>query len=221
MNGLISLLIVAAAAAVGPLVAGGAGAISLPPPRLLEGVPPQVLKDCNQSRLLRPACPTRLPRDYRYSSTLCRAGKRGCWLRNDLLSVESLPAPNSRTRRPSFIHVVLYAGDLGGPKGFQAHANSAFPFDWPRASSARQLIDGLTSHRRTKAQALGRYRFGDVEGELVLAPTTHAMDAGHLIFRWSSARLEFAVSLHAWEPLTEVASTLRAIVRSTPSARST
>jgi hypothetical protein len=249
MKGLISLLSVAAAAAVGSLVAGcssdsdgraatavpsrserdggettetrsrGTGATSLPPSRPLEGVP-QVLRDCNRSRLLRPACPPRLPRGYRYSSTLCRAGERGCWLRNDVLGVESLPAPSSRKRRPSFVHVVLYAGDLGGPKGFQAHADSAFPFDWPPASSARRLVDGLTLYRRTNARALGRYRFGEVEGELVLAPTIHAMDAGHLIFRWSSARIEFAVSLHAWEPLAEAVATLRAIVRSTPGARS-
>jgi hypothetical protein len=199
---------------------GGGSAKSLPPPRPLGRTPTRLLQNCERSRLLAPVCPRRLLKNYGYSSRLCRAGARGCLFEGiDMFSVESRPSPNAQTRRPPFVHVVLYAGDLGGPKGFQAHAHSAFPFDWLDPSSARPLIDGLTRHRRAKAIALGRYGFGSVVGELVLAPTTHAMDAGHVIFRWRSARWELAMSLHAWEPLTEAVSTLRAIVRSAPAAR--
>ncbi len=136
-----------------------------------------------------------------------------------MFNVESLRSPNPKTRRPSFTHLVVYAGDLGGPKGFQTHAHSAFPFDWPDLSSARPLIDGLSPHRGTGAIAFGRYKFGDVEGELVLAPAMQAMDGDHLIYRWRSGQHEYAVSLHAWEPLTEAASTLRAIVAAVPAAR--
>jgi len=113
-----------------------------------------------------------------------------------MFNVESLRNPRRTTRRPS-VHLVVYAGDLGGPEGFQTHAHSAFPFDWPDLSSARPLIDGLSPYRDGEAIAFGRYRFGDVEGELVLAPAIQAMDGGHLIFRWRSRQREYAISLHA------------------------
>lgn len=230
MRLLVAVLVVAAAVVAGDgaesgsaktqLEPSGDSAKSLPPPRPLRRTPTRLLQNCERSRLLAPVCPRRLLKNYGYSRRLCRAGARGCLFEGiDMFSVESRPNPNAQTRRPIFVHVVLYAGDLGGPRGFQAHAHSAFPFDWPDPSSARPLIDGLTRHRRAKAIALGRYGFGSVVGELVLAPTTHAMDAGHVIFRGRSARWEFAMSLHAWEPLTEAVSTLRAIVRSAPAAR--
>lgn len=198
---------------------GGADAVSLPPPRPLKATPAQVLASCSRSRLLRPACPKRLPAGYAYASKLCPAGKRGCLFpsRIDHLNVES-DRSTRKGQMPSFVHLVVYAGDLGGPKGFQNHGFSAFPFDWPSRSSARPLIDGLTKHTGTSAIPFGRYRFGSLRGELVLAPATHALDGGHLIFRWRSGR-EYAISLHAWEPLTEAAATLRVVVGSVPAAR--
>jgi hypothetical protein len=42
------------------------------------------------------------------------------------------------------------------------------------------------------------------------------MLGNHLVFRWREGRREYVVSLHAWEPLTEAAATLKAIVASTP-----
>ena len=190
-------------------------------PRPLSPSPTRVLVSCERSRLLRPACPRRLPAAYRYTNSLCPAGKRGCLFpeRIDMFNIESLRSPNRIRRRPSFVHLVVYAGDLGGPKGFQSHAHSAFPFDWPHVSSAQALMDGISRHRRAEAVALGRRRFGAVRGELVLAPATQAMDGGHLIFRWHSGQREYAVSLHAWEPLTEAAATLRTVVATVPAAR--
>ena len=192
-----------------------------PPPRPLNRVAMRVLESCRRSWLLRPACPRLLPEAYRYVSNLCPAGKRGCLFREriDMFNVESLRSPNPKRRSPSFIHLVVYAGDLGGPKGFQTHARSAFPFDWPDPSSARPLIDGLSPHRGTDALAFGHREFWSVDGELVLAPAIQAMDGDHLIYRWRSGQREFAVSLHAWEPLTEAAATLRAIVAAVPAAR--
>lgn len=200
---------------------GIADTTSLPPPRPLSAAPRRILVSCKRSRLLRPACPRRLPAVDRYTSSLCPTGKRGCLFREriDMFNVESPRSPHPKTRRPRFIHLVLYAGDLGGPKGFQTHAPSAFPFDWPDPSPARPLIDGLSPHRGMEALAFGRRRFGDVEGELVLAPAMQAMDGDHLIFRWRSCQREYAVSLHAWKPLTETAATLRAIVAAVPAAR--
>jgi hypothetical protein len=136
-----------------------------------------------------------------------------------MFNVESRRSPDRKIRRRAFVHLVVYAGDLGGPKGFQSHARSAFPFDWPALSSARALVDGLSPHSGTEAICFGRRRFGEVEGELVLAPAILAMDGGHLIFRWRSGHVEYAVSLHAWEPLTRAAATLRALVAAVPAAR--
>jgi hypothetical protein len=191
----------------------------LPPSLALRETPADILASCRRSPLLRAACPRSVPAGYRYGATLCRAGTRGCLgLRNDLFDIDSVP--NSIRPEPGFVHIVVYGGDLGGPRGFQRHGRSAFPFDWPDVASARPHEAGLTRHRRTKAIALGRHRFGAITGELILAPTIQALDGGHVIFRWGKPRRELAVSLHAWEPLPEAVSTLRAIVRSTPAARS-
>jgi hypothetical protein len=199
-----------------------ADAISWPrPSRPLSRAPARLLASCKRSRLLRPACPRLLPTAAGYTSNLCPAGKRGCLFREriDMFDVESLRRPDPKRGRPWFTHLVVYAGDLGGPKGFQSHAHSAFPFDWPDLSLARPLIDGLSPYSGPGAIAFGRHTFGDVAGELVLAPAIQAMDGGHLIFRWRVGQREYAVSLHAWEPLTGAASTLRAIVAAVPAAR--
>jgi len=186
----------------------------------LTAAPGGLLASCTRSRLLRPACPRRLLAADRYTSSFCPAGKRGCLFREgiDMFTVESRRRRDRNMRRPAFVHLVVYAGDLGGPKGFQRHARSAFPFDWPSLASARALVDGLSPHKGTEAIAFGHRRFGEVEGELVLAPEIQAMDGGHLIFRWRSGRVEYAISLHAWEPLTEAAATLRALVAAVPAA---
>jgi hypothetical protein len=135
-----------------------------------------------------------------------------------MFNVESMGGTNHKSRKPSFIHLVVYAGALGGPGGFQSGAPSAFPFDWPDPSSARPLLDGLSPHRGPGAIPFGRYRFGDVEGALVLAPAIQAMDGDHLIFRWRVGQHDYGVSLHAWEPLTATAATLRAIIAAVPAA---
>jgi hypothetical protein len=43
------------------------------------------------------------------------------------------------------------------------------------------------------------------------------MVGNHLVFRWETER-RYVVLLHAWEPLTEAAATLKAIIASTAAA---
>ena len=52
--------------------------------------------------------------------------------------------------------------------------------------------------------------------ELVLAPPygLGGLMGDHLILRWRERGRDYAIGLHAWEPLTEAAATLDAVVSS-------
>jgi hypothetical protein len=70
--------------------------------------------------------------------------------------------------------------------------------------------------RRRKLVFLGRATWGGHEGVLVLAPPypLGGLQSNHLIFSWAGGSK--AVSLHGWEPFTEVPGVLRAVVESIP-----
>jgi hypothetical protein len=70
--------------------------------------------------------------------------------------------------------------------------------------------------RREHLLRFGVRRWGGRTGWLELAPSylRGGMLGNHLIFRWGPRGDERIVSLHAWEPLTESADTLRRIVES-------
>ena len=76
------------------------------------------------------------------------------------------------------------------------------------------LRDGLMRRARSRTYALGPARWGGRAGRLYLAASypRGGWLGNHLIFRWRTGRSDYVVSLHAWEPLTETAATLRAIV---------
>jgi hypothetical protein len=63
---------------------------------------------------------------------------------------------------------------------------------------------------------LGTRTWGRKTGVLVLAPPEPfgGESANHLIFRWRDGNTEYALSLHSWEPFTETATILSAVVRS-------
>jgi len=77
--------------------------------------------------------------------------------------------------------------------------------------------DGLVARPRSRALFFGRFAWGGERGTLVLAPgyPGGGEQGDHLIFRWRRGPVEYAVGLHAWEPLTRTAATLHAIVEST------
>jgi hypothetical protein len=106
----------------------------------------------------------------------------------------------------------VYGGDLGGPEGSQTHAESAFPFDWPSAETT--LRNGLMKERRTAALLLGEAEWAGRRGQVVLAPPygLGGLMGDHLIFRWQSGAREYALGLHAWEPLIEAVASLRSVV---------
>jgi hypothetical protein len=69
---------------------------------------------------------------------------------------------------------------------------------------------------RPKALFLGVVRWGSYSGQLVLAPSYPAggMMGDHLIFHWTARAGDRMISLHGWEPFTNVVATLHAIVLS-------
>ena len=193
---------------------------------LLEPVPSWALAECRSASALRAVCPQALP-PAPWSElsrgagkvSLCLSGDPDCprWDSFDLAWGGESPGHPERNRpdgSSGLVHVVAYAGDLGGPVGYQAHGESAFSFDWPAV--AIPLRDGLMEGERGEALLLETPAGWGREGQLVLAPAyaLGGLVGDHLVFRWEEDGIEYAIGLHAWEPLTEAAATLRDVLRS-------
>jgi len=176
--------------------------------------PARILRACRRSQLLRPICPRRLPSvahlpsEPAYSASLCRVGLPGCAaLRWDDLEIEHT---GDGTRPPIWTHLSLAAGGFrhGGPAEFR----------WPAARDRVSAHNGLWRSARARALFLGRVRWGERTGELVLAPSYPAggMMGDHLLFSYRSHGHDYLISLHGWEPFLQVVATLRAVALSTP-----
>jgi hypothetical protein len=110
------------------------------------------------------------------------------------------PRRPERNRPPALVHLIVTAAP-------------PFPTGLPKRVKLR---DGLMEERRRKPLYLGPATWGGHEGVLLLAPPypLGGLQSNHLIFSWDLGSK--AVSLHAWEPLTEVPDVLRAVVESIP-----
>jgi hypothetical protein len=178
----------------------------LPPPAPLVSIRPLDRRVCRASRLVRPACPRRVLSDLYphrgvYLAPHGRAGER--YDRFDLIG---LPRRPERAR-----HLVLFASRYGLAR---SGAGRIFA-EWPSQEPAVGLGDGLTRGGRERSVLLARPTWAG-RGDLVLDRSRpHARVAGdHLVFRWRSRGVDYAVALSAWEPLREAAATLRAIIAS-------
>jgi hypothetical protein len=181
------------------------------PPVRMTSTPAYVLRVCRSSARLRAACPRRLPYVARLRSehsfdvvSLCRAGVPGClgvhW---DDLEIE---ASGIGDRPPRFAHLSIIAGNLA----------KAFPFAYPVGGKHVRLENGIFARNRSRPVFFGDVVWDGRRGTLVLAPSYPAggEEGDHLIFRWRRGPTGYAIGLHAWEPLTRAAATLRAIVES-------
>lgn len=186
----------------------------------MSPAPAAALRRCREAKKLASTCPTRLPRapwDAPVQMTVCHTGERDC-PRWDAFSLQwgaespNRPEANRPDGRAGVVHVVVYSGDLGGPKGSQTHAESAFPFGWPSTEIA--LRNGLMKEQRTAALLLGEAGWAGRRGQVVLAPPygLGGLMGDHLIFRWQSGTRGYALGLHAWEPLIEAVASLRGVV---------
>ena len=194
----------------------------------LARIPSGALDLCRSASMVRPACPivapaARWPEEPggRASWSLCVANRPRCesWsIFNLEWGAETVgrPEANRPTGTSGVVHIAIFAGDLGGRRGYDAGARSAFPFDWPRGAVA--LEDDLMFSDRTTALSLQTPpKWNFPSGDLVLAPPYGygGIMGDHLIFRWHDGEKEYALGLHAWEPLTEAADALHAVIEST------
>lgn len=170
----------------------------------LMALPESHLVKCQRFPQLESACPRSIP-VVQSEQERARAFRSGS---NHFVffSEWSGPYPGVTTKNspPRFVHVNVHAGDL----------SQAFPFEWPVDTTP--LPDPVPNKRRKGIFIASVTWFGK-EGALILAPSFPAggIDGDHVIFRWNEAGGEYAVSIHAWEPLTETINVLCAVVGST------
>jgi hypothetical protein len=113
------------------------------------------------------------------------------------------PGKPERNRAPATAHVVLVAGRIG----------AISPSGDPPCRRTEALRDGVMRRTRRDVVCFGAARAGRRRGDLFLAPSypLGGMIGNHLVFRWREAGRRYSLSLHAWEPLTEAAATLRRV----------
>lgn len=203
------------------------------PPQVRGAVPmtatrPVALALCKRGWLMRPFCPVRLPvaagklgahgggafagcsggtslNAVPVTSKDCRLSE---WQLQLLASPRIGPhALKARLRPPWFVHVLLYASRVGNP----------LPFALPRGP-ARPVRNALLDPKRTQPISLGSVRWSGRYGQLVLAPAyPRGGEAGdHLMFLFDARSMSYAITLHAWAPLTQTVATLKSIVASAP-----
>jgi hypothetical protein len=177
-----------------------AGAVALVP------TPAQALRRCRRFPVLAPACPSRVPEaPFDPASPIYAADSYGGppggpdWTFTLGWGGEH-PGEPERDRPPALVHVVIWAGDLPRPEP-------------PRRVPVR---DGVLDRSRPRPLFLGRETWNGHRGVLLLMPSypRGGIEGNHLVFRWGEDGTTYRVSVHAWEPFTEVPAVLRDVVES-------
>jgi hypothetical protein len=177
----------------------------------LVAPPARALRECRRLRALRPACPEVVPEaPYDPASPVFVARSRPGIPHQGLRGFElqwgaEHPGEPELDRPPATVHLVVSEG-WGVLLASQRRARAR---------------DGLLEERRRAPLFLGRVRWAGKRGELVLAPPfpRGGIEANHLRFTWQEGRTVYGVSLHGWEPFTEVPGVLRSVVESIPESR--
>ena len=179
-------------------------------PRPVELVPlaPKKLAHCRKAALLRAACPRLVPHvraAYLNHLAVEGEGTRFSLATFNLERGAEYPHDPERNAPPRMAHLIVVGGHV--------ERSAAGVFDQPRRTALR---DGLMRTRRVRSLGFGTRLWAGHSGDLLLAPSypRGGMHGNHLIFRWREQGRDYAVSLHAWEPLTRAAATLEAIVAS-------
>lgn len=87
-----------------------------------------------------------------------------------------------------------------------------------RLAGSTEPRDGLLAKRRRGFVLLGRVTWAGRRGVLVLAPPypRGGIEGNHVVFEWHEEGSTYRLSLHAWEPFSEVPDVLEAVVESLP-----
>jgi hypothetical protein len=173
------------------------------------------LEHCERSGLLRPVCPRVVPKAraaYLSNLSVQLPGQSAL----DVFNLErggEYPRNPERNRPPRMAHVVATAGSVERLASFQE----------PRGETGEPVRDGLMLRTRNAPVSFGRALWAGRSGALYLMPPfPHGgMLGNHLVFSWGQEKRPFALSLHAWEPLTESVATLHAMVKGLPSIAET
>lgn len=182
-----------------------------PEPVGLVALPSRALRECRRLRALRPACPGLAPEaPYDPASPVFVARSRPGIPHEGLRGFElqwgaEHPGEPELDRPPATVHLVVSEG-----------------WGVRLVPQRRERIrDGLLAERRRAPVFLGRVRWAGKRGELVLAPPfpRGGIEANHLLFTWQEGGTGYGVSLHGWEPFTEVPGVLRSVVESIPPGR--
>jgi hypothetical protein len=174
----------------------------------MVSMPAALSARCRSSRLLRPACPGLIPR-VTGALTVSEPGYSNGFAVFDL----QYGAPKERRTRLNRPPGVLHLTVVAGPKPSALFGGMAFP----GSKSTARLENGLDVGTRRQPLIFGARRWGGHAGSLFLAPSYPfgGQIGGHLTFWWQRNGTGYVVSLHAWEPLTECARVLEAIVAAT------
>jgi hypothetical protein len=199
---LLACVLVHAQVARGSAGTGG----SVPLVRLSE----TKLEHCERSGLLRPVCPRVAPKvgaNYLSNLSVELTGRSAL----DVFNLErggEYPRSPERNRPPRMAHVVAVVGSVDRLASFQE----------PQGATGERLRDGLMRRSRTAAVSFGRVGWAGRVGALYLMPPfPHGgMLGNHLVFSWRQGEQAYALSLHAWEPLTESVATLRTMLERLP-----
>jgi hypothetical protein len=179
---------------------------------LVDGVPmtttPPWLSDlCRTPPMLRAACPGRVPAvgfPGAFVDVVPTPPSERPKLRSLSVSVSwgGEYANPRRNRPPQFVHLELTAGHVLISKRFAP----------PVPLSRLTIPSGYTV---TRPISLGHRDWTANPGELVFGDCF----GNHLCYRWRKNGRRYQIDLHAWEPVTETAHVLQAIVASTPTSR--
>jgi hypothetical protein len=98
---------------------------------------------------------------------------------------------------PYHVHVDVQAAVGSLPIGLST-------FTWPKG--ARPVTDSLLHDERARPASLGWVRWYGRHGQLLLAPGYPAggMLAGHVVFYFTTGRVSYAISVHAWVPMLRI-----------------
>jgi hypothetical protein len=181
-------------------------------PVVVMPLPARLLTRCRSAFVLRPVCPRLIPK----VSGLLGSGPTVQYPKASGFTVFDLEhgAPYEKrtwlNRPPGLLHLTLVAGRRPG--------NLFGGMPYPGSKATATLRNGQSTRTRRKPLLYGTRRWGGHSGSLFLAPSYPygGQIGGHLTFWWRKGGRGYVVSIHAWEPLTETARVLNAIIAATP-----